>query len=111
MTGIMEGGEACRRNRAHTPSAGGNARYRARDGAERSGAESQAQREPDEAAHFNDLGPAKQDPSSFSSISTDLELADLRISSRVIDIDGYGVNAKGSGSVSVSGSDDLNYKA
>ena len=62
-------------------------------------------------AHFNDLGPAKQDPSSFSSISTGLELADLRISSRVIDIDGYGVNAKGSGSVSVSGSDDLNYKA
>jgi uncharacterized protein involved in outer membrane biogenesis len=60
-------------------------------------------------AHFNDLGPAKQDPSSFSSISTDLELAALRISSRTIDIDGYGVNVDGSGSVSVSGSDDLNY--
>jgi uncharacterized protein involved in outer membrane biogenesis len=61
-------------------------------------------------AHFNDLGPAKQDPSSFSSISADLELADLRISSKAIDIDGYGVNVDGSGSVSVSGSDELNYQ-
>src|SRR5712692_7294831 len=61
-------------------------------------------------AHFNDLGPAKDDPSSFSSISTDLELADLRILSRTIDIDGYGVKVGGSGSVSVSGSGDLNYQ-
>ncbi len=61
-------------------------------------------------AHFNDLGPAKKDPSSFSSISADLELADLRISSKAIDIDGYGVNVNGSGSVSVSGSDDLSYQ-
>ena len=61
-------------------------------------------------AHFNDLGPAKQDPSSFSSISADLELADLRISSKAIDIDGYGVNVDGSGGVSVSGSDELNYQ-
>jgi uncharacterized protein involved in outer membrane biogenesis len=61
-------------------------------------------------AHFNDLGPAKQDPSSFNLITTDLELADQRISSRVIDIDGYGVDVDGSGSVSVSGSDELNYR-
>ena len=61
-------------------------------------------------AHFNDLGPAKQDPASFSSISTDLELANQRISSGAIEIDGYGVNVSGSGSVSVSGSDDLNYQ-
>jgi uncharacterized protein involved in outer membrane biogenesis len=61
-------------------------------------------------AHFNDLGPAKQDPASFSSISTDLELANERISSRAIDIDGYGVDVDGSGSVSVSGSDELNYQ-
>jgi hypothetical protein len=59
-------------------------------------------------AHFNDLGPAKNDPSSFNLITTDLELADQRISSRVIDIDGYGVDVDGSGSVSVSGSDELN---
>lgn len=61
-------------------------------------------------AHFNDLGPAKDDPSSFNMISTDLELANERISSRVIDIDGYGVDVDGSGSVSVSGSDELDYR-
>jgi hypothetical protein len=61
-------------------------------------------------AHFNDLGPAKENPSSFSSISTDLELANLRIWSKVIDIDGYGVDVDGSGSVSVSGSDEMNYQ-
>src|ERR1700693_5101084 len=61
-------------------------------------------------AHFNDLGPAKENPSSFSSISTDLQLANLRISSKAIDIDGYGVDVDGSGSVSVSGSDELNYQ-
>ena len=61
-------------------------------------------------AHFNDLGPAKNEPSSFSLISTDLELNNQRISSRVIDIDGYGVDVDGSGSVSLSGSDVLNYQ-
>jgi len=61
-------------------------------------------------AHFNDLGPAKENPSSFSSISTDLELGNLRITSERIDIDGYGVDVDGSGSVSLSGSDDLSYQ-
>jgi len=61
-------------------------------------------------AHFNDLGPAKNDPSSFNVITTDLELANQQISSRVIDVDGYGVDVDGSGSVSVSGSDKLNYR-
>src|ERR1700730_8279890 len=60
--------------------------------------------------HFNDLGPAKENPSSFSSISTDMELANLRITSKTIDIDGYGVDVDGSGSVSVSGSDELDYQ-
>jgi len=60
-------------------------------------------------AHFNDLGPAKNDPSAFNLITTDLELDNQRISSRVIDIDGYGVDVDGAGSVSVSGSDVLNY--
>ena len=61
-------------------------------------------------AHFNDLGPAKDNPSSFKSISADLEFANLRISSKAIDIDGYGVDVDGSGSVSVSGTDELNYQ-
>jgi uncharacterized protein involved in outer membrane biogenesis len=60
--------------------------------------------------HFNDRGPAKEHPSSFSSISTDFELANLRISSKTIDIDGYGLDVDGSGDVSVSGSDELNYR-
>jgi len=60
--------------------------------------------------HFNDLGPAKDDPSSFNIISTDLELANLHIVSRTIDIDGYGVDVDGSGSVSLSGSDELDYR-
>src|ERR1700730_3188003 len=60
--------------------------------------------------HFNDLGPAKNDPSSFSFISTDLQLANLRIASTKIDVDGYGVDIDGSGSVSVSGSDQLDYR-
>ena len=61
-------------------------------------------------AHYNDLGPAKDNPSSFNFVSTDLELDHERISSKVIDIDGYGVDLDGSGSVSLSGSDELNYQ-
>lgn len=60
-------------------------------------------------AHYNDLGPAKRDPSSFNFVSTDLELDHERISSKVIDIDGFGVDLDGSGSVSISGSDELDY--
>jgi uncharacterized protein involved in outer membrane biogenesis len=61
-------------------------------------------------AHYNDLGPAKNDPSSFNFVSTDLELDHERISSKVIDVNGYGVDVDGSGSVSVTGSDELNYQ-
>ncbi len=61
-------------------------------------------------AHYNDLGPAKNNPSSFNFVSTDLELDHERISSKVIDIDGYGVDLDGSGSVSLTGSDELNYR-
>ena len=60
--------------------------------------------------HFNDLGPAKDDPASFNLITTDVELANQRIVSKAIDIDGYGVDVDGSGSVSVSGSDELSYQ-
>jgi uncharacterized protein involved in outer membrane biogenesis len=61
-------------------------------------------------AHFNDLGPARNEPSSFTLMTADLELDHQRISSRVIDIDGYGVDVDGSGNVSVSGSNELNYR-
>src|SRR5260370_6163672 len=59
--------------------------------------------------HFNDLGPAKNDPSSFNLISTDLQLANLRIASTKSDVDGYGVDIDGSGTVRVSGANDLDY--
>ncbi len=58
---------------------------------------------------FNELGPAKENPAAFNMISTDLELANLRIISRKIDIDGYGVDVDGSGNVNVDGSGELNY--
>jgi len=58
---------------------------------------------------FNDLGPAKDNPASFNMISTDLELANLRITSKKIDIDGYGVDIDGAGNVNVDGSGELNY--
>ena len=61
-------------------------------------------------ARFNDLGPAAQNPDSFSSISADLALANQRISSREINIVGYGVNAQGSGSLSVTGADSLDFQ-
>jgi uncharacterized protein involved in outer membrane biogenesis len=61
-------------------------------------------------AHFNDLGPAKENPASFSSITSDIQLENLRITSNAIDIDGYGVDVDGSGSISVSGSDELHYQ-
>jgi uncharacterized protein involved in outer membrane biogenesis len=59
---------------------------------------------------FNDLGPAKENPASFNMIAMDLELANLRITSRKIDIDGYGVDIDGSGNVNVDGSGELNYE-
>ncbi len=60
-------------------------------------------------SRFNDLGPAKDNPASFNMISTDLELANLRITSKKIDIDGYGVDIDGAGNVNVDGSGELNY--
>ena len=61
-------------------------------------------------AHFNNLGPARQDPSSFSSIAADLQLANLRISSRQIQVVGYGVDVQSSGSVHVTGAGTLDYQ-
>jgi|SRR5579864_477579 len=61
-------------------------------------------------APFNDQGPARENPSSFASIAADLNLADLWLSSKLIDIDGFGLDVDGSGRVSVSGSDALDYR-
>jgi uncharacterized protein YhdP len=61
-------------------------------------------------ARFNDLGPAAQNPDSFSSISADLEVANQRISSRQINIVGYGVNVQCSGSLNVTGAGSVDYQ-
>ena len=61
-------------------------------------------------ARFNDLGPAAENPDSFSSPTADLELANQRISSRQINIVGYGVNAQCSGSLNVTGAGSLDYQ-
>jgi uncharacterized protein involved in outer membrane biogenesis len=58
---------------------------------------------------FNNQGPAKDNPASFNRISTDLELTNLRISSKTIDIDGYGVDVDAAGNVNVDGSDEIDY--
>ena len=60
-------------------------------------------------AHFNDLGPAKNDPSAFNVITTDLELRRSADFERVIDMTAR-VRFEILGSVSVSGSDELNYR-
>ncbi len=60
--------------------------------------------------HFNNLGPAKEDASSFASISADMELTHQRISSKNVDVDGYGLDVDAAGMISVSGSDDLAYE-
>ena len=58
---------------------------------------------------FNNHGPANAKPSSFERISTDIQLSDLRIRSEKIDIDGYGVDVDGAGSINADGSNELSY--
>ena len=61
-------------------------------------------------APFNDQGPAKENHTSFASIAADLQLADLWVSSKLVDIDGFGLDVDASGRVSVSGSDEVSYQ-
>jgi uncharacterized protein involved in outer membrane biogenesis len=109
MTGKMEGNLALAGDIEHTPRplAGirGKGRITVRDGEVPS---LQLNANLMKLARFNNLGPAKEHPAAFNMISTDLELANLRITSKKIDIDGYGVDIDGSGSVSVDGFDEMN---
>ena len=111
MTGKMEGDLALAGQIAHTPRplAGihGAGHVTVRDG-ELPGLQLNANLM--KLVRFNDLGPAKENPASFNMISTDLELANLRITSKKIDIDGYGVDIDGSGNLNVDGSDELEYQ-
>jgi uncharacterized protein involved in outer membrane biogenesis len=111
MTGKMEGELtlAGRVQHSQRPLAGihGNGRVTVRDGEVPS---LKLNENLMKLVRFNNQGRAKEDPSSFKFISSDLELANLRIVSKAIDVDGYGVDIDGSGSVNVDGSDELNYQ-
>ena len=56
------------------------------------------------------VGPVDGDPSSFSSLSTDLRIADARLSSSKIALDGNGVEVDGSGSLTMAGDGSLDYQ-
>jgi uncharacterized protein involved in outer membrane biogenesis len=61
-------------------------------------------------ARLSNLGPSSGDASSFSSISADLNIADQRIASNKIVLVGNGVDADGSGNLSLAGGGNLNYE-
>jgi len=61
-------------------------------------------------ARLTNLGPASGDPSSFSSVSTDLNIANGRITSNKIAIMGNGVEVDGSGSMTLAGAGSLDYQ-
>jgi len=63
-----------------------------------------------ELAKVGNLGPTKGDPGSFSSIATDLNIAAGRITSHKINIVGNGVDADGSGSMTLAGDGTLDYQ-
>jgi len=59
---------------------------------------------------FRDPGSASRTPSSFSSFSADMNLANHRISSHQINIAFYGIDVQCSGSLGVTGGGGLDYK-
>jgi hypothetical protein len=56
------------------------------------------------------VGPAEGDPSAFSSLSTDFRVADARLSSNKINLDGNGVSVTGSGNMTMAGEGSLDYQ-
>jgi uncharacterized protein involved in outer membrane biogenesis len=61
-------------------------------------------------ARLTNLGPASGDPSSFSSISADLNIANERLTSNKITIVGNGVDVDGAGSMTMAGAGSLDYQ-
>jgi uncharacterized protein involved in outer membrane biogenesis len=59
---------------------------------------------------FRDPGSASRAPSSFSTFSADMNLANRRISSHQIDIAFYGIDLQCSGSLGVTGGGGLDYR-
>jgi len=63
-----------------------------------------------ELARVAKLGPAAGDPSSFSSIAADLNIANDRITSKKVSIVGNGVNVDAAGSMAMAGAGALDYQ-
>ncbi len=61
-------------------------------------------------ARLANLGPAAGDPSSFSSIAADLNIANSRITSDKIAIVGNGTKVDGAGSMAMAGDGNLDYQ-
>ncbi len=61
-------------------------------------------------ARLSSLGPASGDPSSFSSIAADLNIANERVTSNKIAVVGNGVNIDGTGSFGLAGAGSLDYQ-
>jgi uncharacterized protein involved in outer membrane biogenesis len=60
-------------------------------------------------ARFSKLGSAEGDPSSFKSISADLNIANQRIASEKVTLVGNGLDVEGTGSVGLAGAGSLDY--
>jgi uncharacterized protein involved in outer membrane biogenesis len=61
-------------------------------------------------AKLSDLAIAKGDPSAFSSIAADLNIANNRITNRKITVVGNGLDAEGTGSTTLLGAGTLDYQ-
>jgi len=61
-------------------------------------------------SRLSNLGPASGDPSSFSSLSADFNIANQKISSNKIALVGNGVNVDGAGTMGVVGAGSLDYQ-
>jgi len=63
-----------------------------------------------ELAKISKIGPTQGDPGAFSSIATDLNIAEGRITSHKISVVGNGVDADGSGSMTLAEEGTLDYQ-
>jgi uncharacterized protein involved in outer membrane biogenesis len=61
-------------------------------------------------AKMASVGPTNGDPSSFSSIASDFQIADSRLSSKKITVVGNGVDVDASGSMTMAGDGTLDYQ-
>jgi uncharacterized protein involved in outer membrane biogenesis len=61
-------------------------------------------------AQLSQIGPAKGDPGAFSSISSDFSIANSRITQNRMVLVGNGIEAVGSGSLTLAGDGSLNYE-